>query len=110
MRAIPHSFPRADTCCAGTTVAIEQPAVKEDFFRAGRWSLHRMARPLARALDMRALKSWPDQAFGERELIADMPRPPGTPPRSLVPVLERGRLEPAMMAERLTPMRSRAFR
>lgn len=54
--------------------------------------------------DLRAVKSWLHQDFGERDLVADMPWPPGTTPRSVLPVLERGRSELSSMAERLTTL------
>ncbi|GAA1256384.1 hypothetical protein GCM10009609_19440 [Pseudonocardia aurantiaca] len=46
-----------------------------------------------KARDLRAVQSWLDREFGERDLVADMPWPPGTTPRSVLPVLERGRAE-----------------
>jgi Queuosine biosynthesis protein QueC len=49
------------------------------------------------ATDLRAVQWWLKCGFGERDLVADMPWPPGTPPQSVLPVLERGRAELASM-------------
>jgi hypothetical protein len=51
-------------------------------------------------VDLRAVQQWLGQEFGERDLLADMPWPPGTS-RSVLPVLERGRAELASMIEHL---------
>jgi hypothetical protein len=51
--------------------------------------------------DLRAVQQWLGQEFGERDLVADMPWPPGTTPRSVLPVVERGRAELASMVEHL---------
>ncbi|GAA4618782.1 hypothetical protein GCM10023108_40960 [Saccharopolyspora hordei] len=43
--------------------------------------------------NVRALEWWLNHEFGERDIVADMPLPPGLSARSLLPVLERGRIE-----------------
>jgi hypothetical protein len=51
--------------------------------------------------------SWLDQEFGERDLIAHMPWPPDTTPRSVLPVLEPGHAELVRMVEQLSSVQTR---
>ncbi len=60
-----------------------------------------------KAQDLRAVQWWLRREFGERDLIADMPWPPGTTPRSVLPVIERGRAELTLMVERLSTVSTR---
>jgi hypothetical protein len=52
------------------------------------------------ATDLRAVQWWLTRDFGERDLVADMPWPPGTT-QSVLPVLERGRAELRSMVARI---------